>query len=178
MVKSTIPLQSYLALNNYTSQKTTEIYVLHTLNATYINIQPTEFRDKRLQKALTYIREHCRENINLQTLADLVNMSVEGIKKLIIRSCKKSFKTILFEYRIAAAMEMLATTNELISNIAYDCGYNCTTSFGKNFREYCGMTAGEFRKMVDRYKWKHYWSRNQSWERYDFMMGELQPQVG
>lgn len=177
MAKSTIPLQLSMSLYNYSSEKTAEIYVLHTLNATCISNVATEFRDKRLQKALTYIREHCRENITLQTLADLVNMSVEGIKKLIIRGCNKSFKTIQFEYRIAIAMEMLANTDELISNIAYDCGYSCTTSFGKNFREYCGMTAGEFRKIVDRYNREHYWSRNVSWEKYDFDMDVVQPRV-
>ena len=178
MVKSTIPSQLCMNLYNWTSEKATEMYVLHTLKATYISNLPTEFRDKRLQKALTYIREHCRENIALQTLADVVNMSVEGLKKLIIRSCNKSFKTIQFEYRIAAAMEMLATTNELISNIAYDCGYSCTRSFGKNFRECCGMTPNEFRRMVDRYHLKHYWSSNQSWGKYDFRLGGTQRQVG
>jgi AraC-like DNA-binding protein len=76
-------------------------------------------------------------------------MSVEGLKKLFERNCHKSFKTIQFEFRIAVAMELLSTTDELITNIANDCGYNDTKSFSKNFRECCGMTAGEFRKAVD-----------------------------
>lgn len=50
----------------------------------------------------------------------MVGMSVEGLKKLFERNCHKSFKTIQFEFRIAAAMEQLSTIDELITNIAND----------------------------------------------------------
>lgn len=144
-------MSSHETMMTFPPEIAADLYSRHFFNPQYVFKLPFGVRDKRLQKALTYIRDHSKENIRHKTVADSVGMSVEGLKKLFERNCHKNFKTILFEFRIANAMEQLSTTDELITNIANDCGYNDTKSFSKNFREYCGMTPGEFRKAVDSY---------------------------
>jgi len=151
MEKSLIPLSTQETMFRLSPAQAAELYNRHLLDSQHVCKLPFGERDKRLQKALTYIRDHCMENIKHKTVADMAGMSVEGLKKLFERNCHKSFKTILFEFRIAFAMDQLSTTDEPITNIANDCGYNDTKSFSKNFRECCGMTAGEFRKAVDSY---------------------------
>jgi len=151
MEKSLIPLSTQETMFRLSPAQAAELYNRHLLDSQHVCKLPFGERDKRLQKALTYIRDHCMENIKHKTVADMAGMSVEGLKKLFERNCHKCFKTILFEFRIANAMEMLSTSDELITNIANDCGYKDTKSFSKNFRECCGMTPGEFRKAVDSY---------------------------
>lgn len=151
MEKSPIPLSAQETMFTLSPAQAADLYNRHLLDSQHVCKLTFGVRDKRLQKALTYIRDHCMENTKHKTVADMVGMSVEGLKKLFERNCHKCFKTILFEFRITLAMEQLSTTDELITNIAIDCGYNDTKSFSKNFRECCGMTPGEFRKAVDCY---------------------------
>jgi transcriptional regulator GlxA family with amidase domain len=151
MEKSPIPLTTIETMFTLSPAQAAELYNRHLLDSQQVCKLPFGVRDKRLQKALTYISDHCMENLKIKTVADMVGMSVEGLKKLFERNCHKSFKTIHYEFRIAAAREMLSTTDELISNIAIDCGYSSTKSFNKTFRECCGMTAGEYRKAIDCY---------------------------
>ena len=133
------------------SEEVAEFYVRHMLDSKNVCRLPFGIRNERLQKALNYIREHYREEISLHSVSSFIAITVDGFEKLIMRNCKKSFKTIQIEFRMTAAMEMIAGTDELISSIAYDCGYSCTKSFHKHFRECIGMTPGEYRKEFDRY---------------------------
>lgn len=148
MEKSPIPLSILEKMFTLSPAQVAELYNRHLLYSQHVSKLQCTVRDKRLQRALTYIRENSMDNIKLRTVADLVGMSVEGLKKLFERKCHKCFKTILIEFRIAAAKEQLLTTDESITNIAIDCGYNDTKSFCKNFRECTGMTAREFRKAI------------------------------
>ncbi len=145
MKKSPIPPLTLKTMLTFPSAVISDLFRQHLLDPNKTN--PMQFvRDKRIIKALAYIREHCKENIRIKVVADLIGISVEGLKQLFQRVCNRSFKTIIFEYRIAEVMKLLSTTDEPITNIAFDCGFNCTKTFSKKFREICGMTASEFRK--------------------------------
>jgi transcriptional regulator GlxA family with amidase domain len=151
MKKCPIPLSTMESMLTRSSEEAAEFYVRYMLDSKNVCRLPFGIRNERLQKALNYIREHCREEISLHSVSSLIAITVDGFEKLIMRNCKKSFKTIQIEYRITAAMELIAGTDELIGSIAYDCGYSCTKSFHKHFRECVGMTPGEYRKKFDRY---------------------------
>lgn len=151
MKKCPITLSTMESMLTCSPEEAAEFYVRHMLDSKNVCRLPFGIRDKRLPKALIYIREHCRGEITLHSVACLIAMTVDGFEKLMMRNCKKSFKTIQIEFRMTAAMEMIAGTDELISSIAYDCGYSCTKSFHKHFRECIGMTPGEYRKEFDRY---------------------------
>ena len=48
--------------------------------------------------------------------------------------------------RIQVAQKLLTTTSRSLVEIALDTGYADQSQFGKKFREFTGMTPGDYRK--------------------------------
>lgn len=59
-----------------------------------------------------------------------------------------ALKNYLQAERIGRAKQLLATTNESITTVGEQAGYNTTAYFIKVFREETGQTPGEYRKTV------------------------------
>jgi AraC-like DNA-binding protein len=146
MKKSPIPLSILEKMFTLSPAQVAELYNRHLLYSQHVSKLQCTVRDKRLQRALTYIRENSMDNIKLRTVADLVGMSVEGLKKLFERKCHKCFKTILIEFRIAAAKELLLSDAyshiwranievNLLQSILHQQPWQCLRlSGGENFR--------------------------------------------
>ena len=49
-------------------------------------------------------------------------------------------------YRISKAAKLLLNTDEPVTQIALDCGYNDLSYFIKQFGKHKGMSPGKFRK--------------------------------
>lgn len=101
--------------------------------------------EERVKLALRYIHEHYAENISLNNIAMIANISKS--------ECCRSFKRILrvtpfeylMEYRTLKASELLLKSKISISNIAFDVGFNGISYFGKVFKKYMNCTPSEYR---------------------------------
>ncbi|OOM10726.1 AraC family transcriptional regulator [Clostridium saccharobutylicum] len=101
--------------------------------------------EERVKIALKYIHEHYSENISLNDIAMIANISKS--------ECCRSFKRILrvtpfeylMEYRALKSSELLLKSKKSISNIAFDVGFNGTSYLGKVFKKYMNCTPSEYR---------------------------------
>lgn len=101
--------------------------------------------EERVKLALQYIHEHYAENISLNNIAMIANISKS--------ECCRGFKRILrvtpfeylMEYRALKASELLLKSKKSISNIAFDVGFNGISYFGKVFKRYMNCTPSEYR---------------------------------
>lgn len=117
---------------------------------------PTEIHqvctdNHRTKSILAYINEHYMDNIELADLAKLINLS----KNACCREFKKQMNCTIFEYllnyRLETSTQFLVSTEESITNIAYQCGFGSTSYYIDKFKRKTGMTPSSYRKSHRKY---------------------------
>lgn len=100
---------------------------------------PAKFTFKQI------IEAHIFAPINVQELAQKTNLSVSSFK----REFKKIYDDTPANYiktkRLERAAELLLASEERISDIAFDCGFNDLAGFTKSFHDKYGVSPSNFR---------------------------------
>lgn len=137
-----------------------ELEVVNNLNYIWLNLirnlkdeieksnNKTSPDDYRVKLAINYIKENYNHEITLDDIAKSCNVS----KSECCRSFKRILKTTpfeyLMEYRILKATEYLYHTDESISNICINVGFNGISYFGKIFKKYMHCTPSQYRLKI------------------------------
>ena len=66
----------------------------------------------------------------------------------ILKNSGVSFSNILTNERLDAAKRLLANTNASADKVAYECGFQSLSYFGKQFRSRFGVTPSQYRKSL------------------------------
>lgn len=101
---------------------------------------------ERIKQMLQYIHDHCAEELSMKNISQSAAISES--------ECLRCFRTAIGttpiqyvrQYRIQRAVQLLTTTEEQISAIAEQCGFQDVSYFTKTFREMKGCAPSVFRK--------------------------------
>lgn len=99
-----------------------------------------------VRPALEYMIENMQENITIDQLADLVHLSKSYFMSCFKRAVGIGAIEHLTHLRINAACDALADTDQLISEIAFTCGYSNLSNFNRQFKQIMGCSPKEYRK--------------------------------
>lgn len=97
-----------------------------------------------IEPAVTYISEHCRENIDCDELARLCGISRTYLNQLFIGKFGLSPCRYLIHQRIRCACDLLVTDTFPVREAAELCGYSDQAYFSRQFRQVVGMTPSEY----------------------------------
>jgi AraC-like DNA-binding protein len=101
---------------------------------------------KRLSMIHEYLMNNYREEIDLEKLAELVNMA----KSSLCRYFKINMGITVFEYlnkiKIDFACKLLMDPDLNIIEVSFDSGFNNISHFNKQFRKITGLSPSEYRK--------------------------------
>ncbi|MGD7654778.1 MAG: helix-turn-helix domain-containing protein [Verrucomicrobiales bacterium] len=86
------------------------------------------------------------EPIRIAALASECGMTQSKLERRMRSLMSLSPRQLLTRIRVEAAAEMLVTTNQRISDIAYECGFCDQPTFCRQFKNLTGTTAGEYRR--------------------------------
>tara|TARA_R110002096_G_scaffold365600_2_gene558940 strand:+ start:1076 stop:1819 length:744 start_codon:yes stop_codon:yes gene_type:complete len=100
----------------------------------------------QIDRAVSYIREHFREPINMTELAKRTGMSVRQFNRRFQEVFGTNPRTFLIKTRIQAACVELRSSEKPISDVALDFGFCDQSSFTQHFRKYMGVTPFRYRK--------------------------------
>ncbi|MDD2534667.1 MAG: AraC family transcriptional regulator [Eubacteriales bacterium] len=105
-------------------------------------------REQRLKPILDYITSHYQETINLQTLADLMDVTPQHLCTLF----RKLMGMRIFEYinliRIQfSKAELITLPEKPIRAVAHESGFEDVSYFCSIFKRFESMTPGEYRKL-------------------------------
>lgn len=103
-------------------------------------------RIMQLKRALEYIDANYTTNMTLQDMADHLNMSPKHFCRFFHEMTHRSPFDYLNYYRIERACYLLLTTNQSITEIAYNTGFNDTSYFIKIFKRHKETTPRKYRK--------------------------------
>lgn len=103
--------------------------------------------DIRMQKAATFIKEHCAEAITLEELARKYSFTKEYFSTIFKETTGYGVNEYLNQMRIAKSINLLTTTTLSIMEISHQCGFNDSNYFSAVFKKIIGMPPQKFRKV-------------------------------
>ena len=98
-----------------------------------------------IQKSLEYINLHFREKITLNDVAQHTGYNPSHFSKLFHQKMGVTFNHYVSSIRLNYAKRLLATTDQPISFICFECGFASVSSFNRNFLEIVGCTPNAYR---------------------------------
>ena len=94
----------------------------------------------------SYLMENYQSDISLDSAASSLGCSKFYISHTISALFGCNFRTLVNNYRIGAAQEMLLKSEKNIWEVAYACGFQNQSTFNRAFFKVCGMTPTEYRR--------------------------------
>ncbi len=126
-------------------------YTVHArlLSAAYnaARIQPPTGTPKLLEQALSLLdREYHKADMTIAALAEELCVSVPHLHMLFRKYLGETPHQRLLARRLQEARNLLATSNQNVKELAFDCGFVNVEHFCRIFKERFGMTPGEYRR--------------------------------
>lgn len=100
----------------------------------------------RLNKVYEYAFKNFNKKVLLEDLADLLNMTPTSFSRYFTMKNNKSFSRFISEIRIKHACKMLTETDEAISQICFESGFNTLSNFNKQFKEIMFKKPTQYKK--------------------------------
>ncbi|WP_246516832.1 AraC family transcriptional regulator [Lederbergia ruris] len=99
-----------------------------------------------IEKVVDYIHENYREDISLESCADVVGTTPYTLSRSFKKILNINFIDYVTELRMNKAKELLINTNMKINDISECVGYR-NSYFNRIFKKQVGVTPSQFRKM-------------------------------
>lgn len=101
---------------------------------------------ERINAALGYIVDNFRNEILLDKVAAVVNMSPNAFCKYFKRVTNKTLIETVIEYRISFAIQQLLSTDKAVAEISMESGFRDVSHFYKLFKKRMKMSPLGYRK--------------------------------
>jgi AraC family transcriptional regulator len=103
---------------------------------------------RQLQKVGDFVTEHLAEEISVEILAQLVQLSPFHFSRIFKQSTGMSPLRFVTRERVTRAQQLIRETSRSLIEIALDVGYTSPSHFAQVFRRVVGMTPTEFRSKL------------------------------
>jgi len=116
------------------------------LNASKYYLQTQKEDNDRISVIFNYVKDHFKEQITLETVAELSNMTVPSFCRYFKKITNKTFTQFVNEYRITHSLKLLAEQPMNITEVCFDSGFNNFSYFNKTFKEHTQKSPSQYRK--------------------------------
>ena len=115
-------------------------------HSTYSEAQK-ESDGHRLNEVFQYTLKNYQQNISLDAVASVANMSVPAFCRYFKLHTRKSYIRFLNEVRINIACQLLKESRQNVSQICFDVGFQNLSNFNRQFKQVMGLTPSEYRSL-------------------------------
>ena len=120
------------------------ITTIRSQNSTETGINPSN--STLLYSITSYLNKNFKNDITLNTLSEMFNLSPGHLGRLFKTKLKMSFNTYLNKLRVKHACNLLCYTDMSTKQISAECGYSSVEYFFYVFKNQLGCTPNEYRK--------------------------------
>ena len=106
----------------------------------------TKVNPSLIERLTEYITRNLTEDITLEDVSQTLGYEYHYVSRLFHDLFHMNFKEYLNLYRFQYACDMLNGTDKSITDIAVECGFQSIRNFNRVFKNFSGITPGEFRK--------------------------------
>ncbi|MDD6201246.1 MAG: AraC family transcriptional regulator [Firmicutes bacterium] len=107
---------------------------------------PASLSRERVNTILQYVDEHYAERIKLDDLVEILHINKYYICKIFQQCIGKTFLDYVNLVRIQKAVDMIVSTNDSITAIAFATGFQDINYFSRIFKRTMGISPTELRK--------------------------------
>jgi AraC-like DNA-binding protein len=104
------------------------------------------FDEPRLFKVLTYIHQNMSEELTLEVLGELIELSPDYISQFFKRCVGMSIQAYLIDQRVKQGLYKLIASHDQISDIAFRTGFIDQAYFNRRFKIFYRMNPLRLRK--------------------------------
>ena len=106
----------------------------------------TEVNRQRVELIHRYVRQNLASEINQADVARLVSLTPPAFSRFFRRATGQTFVGFVNILRINEVCRTMTESNECITSIAMNCGYNNIANFNRQFLALKGMNPSQFRE--------------------------------
>ncbi len=103
--------------------------------------------DARIQMLVEYMVTHPTEPFSSSSLCELADISQSTLQRLFKQHTGKTPREFIKELRMVTAANRLLVTNERVSAIAYELGFDTLSHFSKKFKSVYGVSPQLYRNL-------------------------------
>lgn len=100
---------------------------------------------RRVRKVEEYIDVNYKQEVRLQTLAELAGMTASAFSRFFKLRTGKTVQEYIIDVRIGHAARQLVDSTKSIAEICIDCGFNNISNFNRIFKKKKGCSPSLFR---------------------------------
>lgn len=116
-----------------------------TIDEFFFEHQYNQSETARFQKVFSYLIENFKEEITLEQIANIADLSPTSFCRYFKNITKKTFVEVLIEFRLQYACQLLNKTDLPIQQVAFESGFGDVPYFNKLFRKHKNLTPKEWR---------------------------------
>ncbi|GAB2650620.1 AraC family transcriptional regulator [Emticicia sediminis] len=116
-----------------------------TIDDFFFEHQYNQSETARFQKVFSYLIENFKEEITLEQIANIADLSPTSFCRYFKNITKKTFVEVLIEFRLQFACQLLNKTDLPIQQVAFESGFGDVPYFNKLFRKHKNLTPKEWR---------------------------------
>lgn len=94
---------------------------------------------------MRHVEEHFTRKISSREVAELVGLTAEHFCRTFKQATGVCFTEYIARERVKKICEALVHSNQPISHIALDCGFQSLAQFNRTFKRVAGITPTEYR---------------------------------
>ena len=138
-------LHQFISLIEILKMASTASY--KSLSSFVYNKTYSDNEGERMRNVIEYTMSNFKNDISLQTIADVANMTKNAFCKYFKKRTNKTYIQFLNELRIEYAMKLLQTHTDLsIAEIAEYSGFNNISNFNRQFKSKKNRSPKNYRK--------------------------------
>lgn len=118
------------------------------LSTTQFDSSASSCAQQKASTVIDYVMSHYHQPIILSDVARLVHMSDSYFSRFFRQTTGHRFVDLVNRVRISRACTLLIETDDNISTICYNVGFNNVANFNRRFNEFKGVTPREYRKQT------------------------------
>ncbi|SMD03465.1 AraC family transcriptional regulator [Pedobacter nyackensis] len=108
--------------------------------------QSNESETLRINKICNYTMTNYKNDITLEEIASLSNLSITSFCRYFKLMTKKTYYDFLIEIRVSHACRFLIENKLPTEMICFDCGFNNVSNFYRHFKKVTGMTPLDYKR--------------------------------
>jgi AraC-like DNA-binding protein len=107
-----------------------------------------QYDHERMNKIVKYTLQEYHNAITIESVAQIANLTPEAFCRYFKLRTRKTYIHFLNEIRINKACKLLQNRDLLMSDIAYQVGFNNLSNFNRVFKMIMGKTPSEYHKHI------------------------------
>ncbi|WP_181705549.1 AraC family transcriptional regulator [Chthonobacter rhizosphaerae] len=111
---------------------------------------PASQVEERIEIALAYIAKNYASEIRLGTVADLCGMEPSAFSRWFKKQTGHTFAKFINRTRVYSACTRLTQTDQPITDICFEVGFNNIANFNRQFVKFCDQTPSAYRRSARR----------------------------